>query len=155
MSVASVLDDVLDVASGALATEGRPVGRVVRFAGSPSWDCEMLAAWPSLRLGGFETNDATGPIRGGAYRPVLDVNLLLLRCVTALDAQGRVPDAATVDAEGEGFATDMQVLMFSIADAIANGTLLGSCSYARPRAVIPLTPLGALSGMSTVIEVSL
>lgn len=156
MTVAELLDDVLDVVSGALATAGRPIGRVVRFAGSPSWDCEMLAAWPQLRLGGFETNDAAGPIRGGAYRPVLDINLLLLRCVTALDpVTGKVPSESVVDADGEGFALDMQTLMFSVADAIASGTLLSACSLARPRAVVPALPSGGLSGMSTVIEVTL
>lgn len=155
-TVSDLLNDVLDAVAAGLAGAGRPVDRVCKFpGGEPSWDCEMLAAWPRMRLGDLGTVDPAGPVRAGTYRHVLDVKLILLRCVTALAHDGTLPAAAVVDADGEGYATDMAVMNLTILGGVADGSLFGSCQAVRPQPTEPRVPSGGLSGMTKTIEVTL
>lgn len=154
--VAGILTDVLTAGENALIAAGRPVDRVNRFYGPPSWDCEMLTVWPRMRLTGFGRNTSgSAPLEKQA-RYTLDVNVVLLRCITALTAKG-MPSAATVDADAEGYAIDMWTLQRAYTLGIIEGTLFASaeCTVGTMTPFVPLNPSGGLSGMSSTIEVAL
>lgn len=148
------VDAILTALSLAFTAGSRPLGRVVRFSGIPSWDCEMLAAWTGMRLGGRGTIADADPVTK-AVKPVVEVNLLLLRCVTALNDDGTPPSEALVDADGDGFMTDMWIMQHTIDVGLTDGTLWPACSAVNVRPIRPLSPSGNLSGMTTTIEVTL
>lgn len=145
---------ILATISAAFTAASRPLGRVVRFSGVPSWDCEMLAAYTQIRIGGRGTLTSIDPI-AKAVKPVVDINLLLLRCVTAINDDGSLPDEATVDDDGDGYITDMWILQHTLDTGLTDGTLWPSCSAANIKPIRPLSPSGNLSGMTTTIEVTL
>lgn len=153
--VADLLDTVLATASAALLAAGRPIDKVSKFYGIPSWDCEQLVAWPSLRVSGLETQSDSKAMRR-QVKYTLDINVLLLRCVTALTGTG-IPSTATVDLDGLGYATDMWALQRAFALGIIQGTLFpsGTCTVARVLPINAQNPGGGLSAMQLTIEVNL
>jgi len=151
--VASILDEVLDYGATALATGGRPIGRVLRSPGIPAYDCEEIVAWPTMRITGQGVNSANRPIQK-QLKYALDINIVLLRCITALAVNG-LPSPEVVDADGEGFAKDMWILQRAYGLGIAQGVLFPSCTDALMQAFQPATPSGGLSAMSTIISVTL
>jgi len=155
--VSLLLDGALTSVNAALTTAGRPVARVVRFPGGPpSWDCEMLAAWPRLTSGGIGTQP-NQRIMHRAVKHVLTLNILLLRCTAAVNEDTGLPSAIEVDADGDAYATDMWVLHRTLVLGCLDGTLFaaGSCSEAHSSGVLPQAPQGGLSAMTSTIEVTL
>jgi hypothetical protein len=155
--VADVLSGVLDGLSAALTAGGRPMERVGRFYGPPVWDCEQLVAWPSTRVGKVGTSTDSNILQC-AFKQVLDVNLLLLRCFQVLnDTEDGIPPIEVVDADGTAFATDMWIMQRTITVGAKDGTLFPSttCQEVRVNPITPLPPQSGLYGMSTRIEVTL
>lgn len=152
-----ILEDVLQHGADALLAAGRPVDRVARFPGVPSWDCEMLVAFPRTRIIGIGPTSSTArsPVPDRyEIRHILEINVTLLRCITALTPTG-MPSAAIVDADGDGYAIDMWVLQLAYTSGIIDGSLFGGCPLANMQPFTPLTPSGSLSAFSTTIEVTL
>lgn len=152
--VSGIIDRLLSEVDAALTAAGRPTGRVHRFPGIPSWDCQGLYGWPQLRVGGPGTQ-TDGRQQRQQRRHILDVNVLLLRCVTTITDSG-IPAVAVVDADGDGYATDMWVLERAMSAAVRNGDLIpDTCTVGRVNPVTPQSPSGGLSGMLTSLEIGL
>lgn len=151
--LADILTEILDVISDALTAAGRPVDRVLRSPGVPAWDCGLLAVYPRVRVVSNETNTDPRAMRK-QIRHNLDVNVLLTRCLTSV--KEGVPTATQVDADGAGFATDMWIVERALTVASQQSAFLpGGCTIARLNPVIPASPQGGYSGMTTTLEVAL
>lgn len=153
--LSSVLDDVLNAGDAALTAAGRPVSVLVKSPGIPSWDCEGLYVWPRTFTAGLDlTQNARAMQR--QVKIAAAVNVLLIRCITSVTNSG-IPDATVVDSDGNGFAIDMWALQRGYVEAALDGTLFTTvgCVIARMQPIMPATPQGGFSGMTTTIEVAL
>lgn len=153
--VSQILDVFLNAVGTELTNAGRTIDRLVKFSGTPSWDCEMVAVWPALRTAVKGTSTAANPI-GAAIKHVADINLLLLRCVTSAEDENPIPPQATVDADGEGYATDMWLVQRALVQAAAGGGILNTgCTEIRFNPVRVFPPAGNLSAFQLTTEVTL
>lgn len=148
----SLLDGVLTAVSNALAAAGRPVDRVFKSPGPASWDCSQLCCWSQTRV--VNPGTQTDPFsQRRQLRHVVDVTILLTRCISSV-SEG-MPGAAAIDADGEGFATDQFTLQRALTEGVRTATLVpGGCTVGRLNGVIAQPPQGGLSGMTTILEVA-
>jgi hypothetical protein len=149
--VSDILETLNTALSAAFTGASRPFERVVRFPGIPSWDCEMIATWSSLRHT-LTTRNRT-PVAKQVSN-VLYVSTLYLRCTTVFEKHD-LPSADTVDADGVGYAIDQWIAHRTITRGIIDGTIFGGCSTAVLQAMREQNPQGGFSGFQTTIEVTI
>lgn len=139
MSTYSTASSILDAAVAALGTgdNAAPERRYVTI-GEVSWDCDQL----TVNVGTF------GFSQQGVQRvPRVTMTLALLRCAETVKDSNRgavkIPSAEQLDAEGERFATDADLLLVGIDTADFD---LPDCTAVTVGSLSPLGPNGGLAG---------
>lgn len=151
--VLDILNDVLDALTTAYDDAGRGFDRALPFSGPPSWDCEMIAVWPSgFRHAGTGTMQHPNPTMP-VVRVAFDVKVLVLRCVQAVSNEG-IPSEDVIRSDGEAYAKDMWIAVRTMTRAMARGTLFGSCESTRFQRTQEQMASGGLSAFTLTIEVT-
>lgn len=159
-----VANDLLTAAEDALTTHGLTVpGRVLLMHGgfqNIAWDCDTLAVTvDGIRFSGRALQDSN-PDPTCQVVPVVDLSVVLLRCVTALNEHGDIPDSDRIDSETEALNLDAFGLVRSLLDQWAAKTLLPAAGITALREimfsdVLPVGPAGGLAGWRLPVQVQL
>lgn len=104
--------------------DSKPITASYVAAGSIAWDscCGLLVAAPERVY-----RTSTFPIEGStdyvceAYLTVVDVVILLLRCVSTLDDRGKAPTPAIMNAEFHDVMTDAAVIWNAVNGELPEG----------------------------------
>lgn len=154
-TVVEVAQAVLTAAAGALTDP--PARQVVTHA-QPVADCDLVATWiAAIRpTGGRRFTEPGRPAqRATGLLTVVDVGLLVLRCVTT---RPDPLDAATVTAEASTAAADAAALWAALTAAARGNTLVPGLPTGAATSFAELTPIaaeGGIAGWRTTVTIEL
>lgn len=143
-TVADLLAETLEVATAGLVDPAAdPPARRYVAHGDPAWDCDQL----TVHLVRIQPVLIESRAETCTVIPQATIAIVLLRCVTALEADG-VPNAQLLNTENTQLAIDGPAMFKHFTRQWATGAFPSghACKALKWRNLLPLAPQGAYAG---------